>query len=314
MNNYQFYNLISKEKFNSLNTKEKECFLLENKIFVENDWDCTEAQIKISIENDGTDFYARHHMNDVIKFEVVDEYLEQTSIYWDIGVLIKKISFDLENAYDYNTKIEILKKNHHYYLNEIKNDPLIEWYFFKSNRDFYESTFIELSLVETEDITFYMDFVFGEHISFHSNSLFKDWSNLVKNDKILKAIKDALIPILKNKNETVKTESEENQYLLSTSFNDEVFRTIKAQHWFNETLKNMGALEEDKKPKKRKFQPICHAIFYSPDCKKKIFRYSLELKDFILFLNKEFNANIKTKLSNGYLHEAAVEELFLNLI
>jgi len=311
MNNYQFYNLISKEKFNSLNTKEKECFLLENKIFVNNE-DYTAAQQKNSIKNYGTDFYARHYMNNALKLEVVDEYLNQTSKYWNIDILVKKISFDLKNAFDNDTKIEILKKYYHYYLDKIKNDPLIEWYFYNSNEDFYKSTFIELSIVNEEDIPFYMAFVHGEYIYFHSNSIFKGWGDLIKHDKILKAIKEVLISYQKNK--PIKTEPENNKYRQSTPLYENIFRSYEGQTWFYDTLIEMGAINEENKAQKGVFQTRCQAIFSISECKNKIFKNRLKLKDYIEYLNITYSAKItnNSRLSDGYKYKADVKG-YLNL-
>jgi len=311
MNNYQFYNLISREKFNSLTTEEKECFLLEKKIFVDSG-DYTEAQEKDSIENYGTDFYARHHMNVSLKLEVIDEYLKDTSTYWNIDILIKKISFDLKNAFDYDTKMEILKKYYHYYLDKIKNDPLIEWYFYNSNEDFYKSSFIELSIVNEEDIPFYMKFVHGEHIYFHSNSIFKDWGTLIKHDKILKEIKEVLISPPKKK--SIKTESEDNKHKQSTPLNENIFRNYEAQTWFHNTLIEMGAINEDNKAQKGVFQTRCQAIFSISECKNKIFKSQLKLKDYIDYLNAVYSAKItnNSRLSDGYKYKVDVKG-YLNL-
>jgi len=124
--------------------------------------------------------------------------------------------------------------------------------------------------------------------------------------EILNFLKEEMIKITDSKEEKVFKRNSTT----SLPFNDDVFRTIEAKNWFNDTLNRMGALEDDSIPKKRKFQPICSAIYYSDDCKKYILKYNLELQDYIAFLNKKYNTTIKSKLSSGTNHELEVENQF----
>jgi hypothetical protein len=94
------------------------------------------------------------------------------------------------------------------------------------------------------------------------------------------------------------------------NFNKTIFKSFEAQEWFENTLDELNALDENDKARSG-FQAKANAIFSDSTCKKIIFKYGVLLKDFIIFLNKEYKAGIKAKdkLSDGLNHSNLVEEL-----
>ena len=99
------------------------------------------------------------------------------------------------------------------------------------------------------------------------------------------------------------------------NFNSEIFKDERAQIIFYETLSQHKAINENNQPIKRRFLPICDAIF----CKQaeffdQIFTYKLKKYDYITFLENNFNTPIKdkSKLSDGSLHERKVKN-FISL-
>jgi len=93
-------------------------------------------------------------------------------------------------------------------------------------------------------------------------------------------------------------------------YKSKIFRNSLAEGWFNNTLDELNALDENKKGV-NSFQAKSAAIFYDKKCKDLIFKYDLQLKIFIAFLNKSYNAEIKhlDKLSDGKKHITEVSKL-----
>lgn len=104
-----------------------------------------------------------------------------------------------------------------------------------------------------------------------------------------------------SKNNTVRAEK---------VYSNTIFTSIEAQQWFQNTLGELNALDVNNKARSG-FQAKANAIFSDSTCKKVIFKYGVLLKDFIVFLNKEYKAGIKAKdkLSDGLNHSTAVENL-----
>jgi len=94
------------------------------------------------------------------------------------------------------------------------------------------------------------------------------------------------------------------------NYHSTLFISRDAQQWFSETLTELSAIDENSFVKTG-FQAKVNAIFTDINCKKLIFKYGLLLKDYIGYLNKIYNANIKhkDKLSIGGNHEEKVKEL-----
>ncbi|MCH2489280.1 MAG: hypothetical protein MK211_03940 [Flavobacteriales bacterium] len=95
----------------------------------------------------------------------------------------------------------------------------------------------------------------------------------------------------------------------STSIPNEI-KNSDAFKWFNDVLYERNALNEDSTPK-RKFQAVAHAIFKNPKCKEHIFKSSLQLDEYIDFLNRQYSAEINTtkSLSDPTKHIDYVDEL-----
>ncbi|WP_218939719.1 hypothetical protein [Lutibacter citreus] len=97
-------------------------------------------------------------------------------------------------------------------------------------------------------------------------------------------------------------------------FHDKIFKTIDSQNIFYKTLDYTNVLNNNGKAKKRGFQPICDAIFNKPfSFFDEIFKYGVTKKDYIIYLENEFDISIpdKSKLSDGSRHTENVKD-FIN--
>lgn len=73
----------------------------------------------------------------------------------------------------------------------------------------------------------------------------------------------------------------------------------------------MNVVDEYSNPKGY-FQAVYKAIFDTREYKKNIFKNNLKMKDYVFFLNKEFDTTINPNaMSKGVKHEIAVEEYFI---
>lgn len=97
------------------------------------------------------------------------------------------------------------------------------------------------------------------------------------------------------------------------SFNKLIFRSFEAESWFNDTLVDLGAIDKSNKIKKRGLGVKANAIYRNEKCKKSIIIFDLALKDFIMFLNKNYEAEFKdfTKLASPNTN---IEDSVSNLI
>lgn len=91
----------------------------------------------------------------------------------------------------------------------------------------------------------------------------------------------------------------------------EVFVNERAYDFYIQTLEYLGVLSELGEPR-RGFQARADAIFKSENFKTNVFRQKLMLKDYIAFLNKCFDAQIKSnnKLSDGKGYKWTVNNYF----
>ncbi len=308
-NTYQFLNIIEKEKFDNYTQDEKEKFLIDAKIYILKE-DLNQPFYTSPDENGNIlldDFDESTYLNNLVLREMVTWFKEVQS-YWVEDYYEYKYDFKnrIKRALDNSDKVRIIRRDYEKYSDMLNNDTSTDNYFSNntSEGDIHDCIKAFNNREEViEYLTNKTPFL-NVMIPFEACEQIKIWV------EILKFLKEEM-------NKTTRSNKEKDIKPKSTTplhFNDNIFRTIEAKNWFYNTLINMGALEEYNTPKKRKFQPICHAIFYSLDCKKKIFRYNLELKDFILFFNKEYKTNITSKLSNGDRHVEEVEELLINII
>jgi hypothetical protein len=308
-NTYPFLNIIKKEKYDNFTEDEKEKYLFDNKIYVPYE-DLDHPFFNQPNENGKTlrdSFFSSHYVSNIVLREMVDWFVEIGSDFkTEFEGYKERIHSNINRALDNSDKERVIRNEH-----EKHSDFLSENYY--SVEDFYSINTRDGDLYDCIRSYSIFESLVIEYISdgfpFLSTEYpFKDCDEIKYNLEVLKFLKEEMNKITDSKEEKVY----KPKPITPLPFNDEIFRTIEAQDWFFNTLNKMGGLEESYTPKKRKFQPICHAIFYSLDCKKKIFRYNLELKDYILFLNSEFDTNINSKLSIGYRHVDEVEELLFN--
>jgi hypothetical protein len=87
-----------------------------------------------------------------------------------------------------------------------------------------------------------------------------------------------------------------------------IFKSLDCYSQYLLILEKLNALDEKGDAKERRFQPIAKAIF---DEGQELFIHRPLLKDYISFLNIEFNAGIKdhSKMSDGTNHEISVRNL-----
>ncbi len=132
-------------------------------------------------------------------------------------------------------------------------------------------------------------------------------ANKIYNDKVYQKI------IEKNKLlETHKFYSVDGKALskVKAKFKNDIFKSIDSQNWFNNTLQELAAIDNENKPE-RSFQAICNAVFRDENCKKIIFKNRLPLNKYIQFLNEVYEAQIKseTNLSNPINYVSDVKKL-----
>ena len=305
INSYQFRNIIKEKIFNKYNQREKERFLIDKKIYIPH---------KNELNNPFW-LYDFDYSND---YEISDGFIDFT----DMNVLFIKEMLRYCEEYgglrdnNHGEYVKRLKRNINMTLDDLDKERVIRGEYEKYSRDlnsshltdYYFDENIEVDdmfgciTLEGIDETTVFKYITKEYPYLGDDSPISDCIQINKSIKILKFLKKEMAKI--------KTPYEQNIYKseFTIHFNDGIFRTIEAQNWFYETLYKMGAIEDHNKPKRRKFQPICSAIFYSISCKKHILKYGLKLEDLINFLNKEFKTKIKTKLSVGHLHESEVSK------
>lgn len=88
-------------------------------------------------------------------------------------------------------------------------------------------------------------------------------------------------------------------------FEKDIFRSLKAQHWFYDTLETLGVGDGG-----YRFNTIIGEIFRNQNCKENIFPYNLSQQEYINYLNKKFNKTMNpTGLRKETNHESTVETL-----
>lgn len=94
------------------------------------------------------------------------------------------------------------------------------------------------------------------------------------------------------------------------NYNDKLFISREAQKWFEDTLLELNAINDNNMAKKG-FQAKANAIYKNVECKTVIFKYGILLKEYINYLNRDFSAGIKSdnKLSDDLIYITRVEEL-----
>lgn len=304
-NTYQFLNLIEEKEFNNYNLREKEKFLIDNKIYLPRESSLEDSHWLYDFDYSNIyeisdHFYFITEMNDLFIREILrycEGYGGFLPGYSNYKKRIKRIiNMTLDNI----DKEKVIRQEYSKYLDILNANYMTEEYFEKNikENDFYSCA----SNFGIDEMAVYK-FITDKHPYLGDEFPFNECNEIKKCIKILKLLKEELSKIKSSNIE----KNNRPKSITSLSFNDEIFRTIEAQNWFNETLINMGALGRDSNPIKRRFQPVCSAIFYLEECKTNILKYNLELQYFIAFLNKEYKTTIKSKLSSGINHESEVE-------
>ena len=131
------------------------------------------------------------------------------------------------------------------------------------------------------------------------------------NDLKLKFIYDLQI----NLENLVSFKSKSTKSKIAKTFNSNIFKNNIAQSIFYNTLLHHKAIDENNYPIKRRFLPICAAI-YNKNSKffNEIFTYKLPLNKYVCFLEEEFKYPIKdkSKVSSSYIHYSKVKEFILS--
>lgn len=98
-----------------------------------------------------------------------------------------------------------------------------------------------------------------------------------------------------------------NQY---KNYNKKIFKSYESQKWFDTSLRSLNTIDEVGKIR-RGFQAIANTFYKDEICRKIIFQYAFQLKDYITHLNKEYNARIRSdnKLSESVNHIDKVNHL-----
>lgn len=222
-----------------------------------------------------------------VKEEVQETILKLDSV--KIPLYIDKTIAEIESSGFQNTSLNELDKYVAEYNIDVKKLPEVDNPKLKeilSTKDFrQEMPYKEFSQIEFIQEKFYRYALRKETI------------------KLLGYLKELQNAYQNSKNNTIKIEK-------VYSYSNTIFTSIEAQQWFQNTLGELNAIDENNKARSG-FQAKANAIFCNSTCKKVIFKYGVLLKDFIVFLNKEYKAGIKAKdkLSDGLNHSTAVENL-----
>ncbi len=300
-NTYQFLNIIEEKKFFNYSQNKKEKFLLENKIYIPRDLKDPHWLYEIEYSDEADEFFFISDLNDLVTREILRYCENYSGFQLGYNEYEKRIKRIINMTLDNVDKEKIIREEHDIYFNILNDNYLTEEYFDESIKG--DDMFGCVTLHGIEEDTVYK-FITSKHPYLGGDSPIIDCKKIKKSIKILKFLKEEMAKIKDSKEEKVY----KPKPTTPLPFNDKIFRTIEAQDWFFNTLNKMGAIEDHNKPIRRKFQPICSAIFYSISCKKHILKYGLKLQDLINFLNKEFKTKIKTKLSVGHLHEDEVSK------
>jgi len=304
-NTYQFLNIIKEEEYDNFTQKEKEKYLIENNIYVPYE-NLDHPFFNQPNENGKTfrdSFFSSHYVSNIVLREMVDWFVEIGSDFKpEFEGYKERIHSSINRALDNSDKERVIRNEH-----EKHSDFLSEHHY--GVEDYYSINTKDGDLYDciqsySIDESLVLEYVIDGFPHLSTEYAFKDCDEVKYNLEVLKFLKKEMNKITGSKEEKVyKPKS-----TTPLPFNDRIFRTMESQNWFYDTLNKMGAIEDYNKPIRRKFQPICSAIFYSISCKKHILKYGLKLQDLINFLNKEFKTKIKTKLSVGHLHEDEVSK------
>lgn len=92
-----------------------------------------------------------------------------------------------------------------------------------------------------------------------------------------------------------------------------IFTNQEAFDWFLHAMDELNMYKANSQTLARGNQAKFSSIFNNVNCRNYIFTYNIKLKEYIQFLNSDFNVNIKNdnKLSSGIMHDEKVKKLIL---
>jgi hypothetical protein len=130
---------------------------------------------------------------------------------------------------------------------------------------------------------------------------FLGWHSILKN-RYLEEIKEIEHTLIELESLSLGDNNLPKEVL---DFEKDIFRSLKAQHWFYETLETLGVANGG-----YRFNTIIGEIFRNQNCKESIFSYNLSQQEYIKYLNKKFNKTMNaTGLRKETNHESRVDAL-----
>ena len=220
-----------------------------------------------------------------VKEEVQETILKLDSV--KIPLYIYKTIAEIESSGFQNTSLNELDKYVAEYNIDVKKLPEVE------NIDLNDMLSFNIPHLQKS----YQEF---SEIEFIQEKFYR-YALRTETIKLLGYLKELQNAYQNSKNNTIKTEK---------VYSNTIFTSIEAQQWFQNTLEELNAVDENNVAKKG-FSAKANAIFRNKDCIDTIFKYQVLLKNYIAYLNKAYQAKIKNpdKLSSGINHASKVEEL-----
>lgn len=334
MDNLKFQKIIDLNQYNNLDYNEKKEYLISNNIFIKGS-KCSETYIDTNNEDidnfENTFVYKNNYyeIDENIKNEFYDciyHSIESEDILSNSPLVdFENIDFQLEYLPDTNQKLDFLKKiydkNLRIFLQFTRFHPDTK------QRSPYLENGIDMHWAWKDLITEH----FGKELFGYLSTggigplrnkkdptkrygVIANWCEMYSAKKLLDYSKE-LILVLNKKTSLNNSEKLNKKTIAYPPFNSLIFKSIDSQKIFYNTLIEFGAIDENFKFIKRRFQPICdaifnkHLIFFD-----EMFKYELSKKDYILFLEAAFEGTIKDKsrLSDGSKHLSKVKSFILS--
>lgn len=268
-------------------------------------------------------FFDKEHIDNVIKqtYSMSDYYSNKFKEFFNYDLEIKS-NADIYSSILENAVRELLKTALPYYKNLSKDEILglsdDKLNIVKSKINYSFQTYHNLIRHIGLNHTPYLEHKAVEFISSIintiNNNIFKSsYLYEVLENEARKIYNDKVYEKIIEKNKLLETHkyfevNNEESIKRNPKFRDDIFKTIESQNWFNDTLKELSAIDSENKPQNG-FQAICNAIFRDGICKTLIFKNRLMLKKYIQFLKDEYSAiiNSETNLSNpqNYIQDVA---------
>jgi len=305
-NSYQFLNIINEKKFNKYNHKEKERFLIDNKIYIPREQDLKSPYwlygFKYSNNYEITDWFIELTDINIMFIKEMLRYCEEHGRFQsNYSEYVKRIKRNINLTLDDLDKERVIREEYEKYYGILNSSYLTDDYFDKNIE--VDDLFGCITMHGIDETTVFK-YITSKYPYLEDDTPISDCVKINKSIKILKFLK---IEMGKMKGSYIE-KIDKSKAL--TNFNDHIFRTKESREWFHDTLIEMGAVDKENRAQKRIFQTRCQAIFSISECKNKIFKNRLKLKDYIEYLNATYSAKItnNSKLSDGYEYKADVKE------